>query len=92
MSMSDDDEQKKMVTIEAKKDIVFLISFFRLPQPFKIFLTPRYDYTSRRTCGYASAVVKIRGKKTDLTAARMNDVSVEEFLQKAILEYEKKRQ
>lgn len=76
---------------EAKKDIVFLISFFRLCQPFKIYMAPQFAYGLKAYRGSLASEVKMKGKKTSLHTATMDETSAEEFLMHSIRIYESKR-
>lgn len=88
---SEDLDKLEQALAEAKKDMVFLISFFRMPQPFQILMKSQFSYPSPGYKGVVDSVVKIRGRKHKLAIATMSDVSAEGFLQLSTLAYLKLR-
>jgi hypothetical protein len=78
----------------AKKDMIFLISFFRLHQPFRVYMNVGYDYkagwTGKQT-GMVEATVKIKGRKQSLHSSDMNKETAEEFLMHSIRCFESKK-
>lgn len=87
-----DAELEKVTNImeEAKQDLVYMISYFSLPQPFRIFKKTWFGYRTKEYNGIMESSVKVKGKRITLTQVHLEKVSAEGFLFESIRVYKAK--